>query len=145
MSRVSGWLLPLKYRSSAVVDEAAVGLEVMMEGCRVLLVQVICALVVVDLATAELELDVTYPDTDNRGRVTLTCRDDLRGLAGAVFQKNGSALTQGTASDHVTSLTNGADGVVTITFTQAQEGFFRCVDPQDDSRMSREISLAGNE
>ena len=79
--------MPLKYRSSAVVDEAVVGLEVMMEGCRVLLVQVICALVVVDLATAELELDVTYPDTDNRGRVTLTCRDDLRGLAGAVFQE----------------------------------------------------------
>ena len=87
--------MPLKYRSSAVVDEAAVGLEVMMEGCRVLLVQVICALVVVDLATAELELDVEYPDMSNRGRVTLTCRDGLRGLAGAVFQKDGVPLTQG--------------------------------------------------
>ena len=60
-----------------------------------LLVQVICALIVVDLATAELELDVEYPDMSNRGRVTLTCRDGLRGLAGAVFQKNEVALTQG--------------------------------------------------
>ena len=108
-----------------------------------MLVQVICALVVVDLATAELELDVAYPDTDNRGRVTLTCRDGLRGLADAVFQKDEVALTQGTASHQVTSLTNEADGVVTISFTQAQEGFFRCVAPPGDS--SPEIGLAGND
>ena len=111
----------------------------MMEGCRVLLVQVICALVVVDLATAELELDVAYPDMSNRGRVTLTCRDGLRGLAGAVFQKDGVPLTQGTASDQVTSLINVGDGVVTITFTPDQEGVFRCV------RTSPEIGLAGND
>ena len=110
------------------------------------MLQVICALVVVDLATAQqLELDVEYPDMSNRGRVTLTCRDGLRGLAGAVFQKDEVTLTQGTDSDQVTSLTNEADGVVTITFTQDQEGFFRCVAPQDDSRMSPEIGLAGNE
>ena len=109
--------------------------------------QVICALVVVDLATAEqLELVVAYPDMSNRGRVTLTCMVGLRRLAGAVFQKNGSTLTQGTASDHVTSLTIEGDGVVTITFTQDQEGFFRCVGPPPgDSRMSPEIGLAGNE
>ena len=117
----------------------------MMEGCRVLLVQVICALVVVDLATAELELDVEYPDMSNRGRVTLTCRDGLRVLPGAVFQKSGSALTPGTDSDQVTSITDEGVGVVTITFTQAQEGFFRCVGPPGDSRMSPEIGLAGNE
>ena len=109
------------------------------------MLQVICALVVVDLATAQLELDVEYPDTDNRGRVTLTCRDGLRRLADAVFQKNEVPLTQGTASHQVTSLTNEADGVVTITFTQAQEGFFRCVAPPGDSRMSPEIGLAGND
>ena len=138
--------MPLKYRSSAVVDEAAVGLEVMMEGCRVLLVQVICALVVVDLATAELELDVEYPDMSNRGRVTLTCRDGLPPLAGAVFLKDGVNLTQGPASNQVTSLTNEGVGVVTITFTQAQEGVFRCVDRLDDDRISPEmIGLAGNE
>ena len=45
----------------------------------------------------------------------------------------------------MTSLTNEADGVVTITFTQAQEGFFRCVAPPGDSRMSPEIGLAGND
>ena len=110
-----------------------------------LLVRVICALVVVDLATAQLELHVEYPDISNRGRVMLTCRDGLRNLTGAVFQKNGSALTQGTASDQVTSLTNEGDGVVTITFTQPQEGFFRCVAPPGDSRVSPEIGLAGNE
>ena len=116
-----------------------------MEGCRVLLVQVICALVVVDLATAELEIDVAYPDIGNRGRVTLTCRDSLRRLADAVFEKTEVPLTQGRASDQVTSITMEGDGRVTITFTQAQEGFFHCVAPLGDSRMSREIGLAGNE
>ena len=106
------------------------------------MLQVICALVVVDLATAQLELDVEYPDISNRGRVTLTCRDGLRRLAGAVFQKDGVALTQGPASDQVTSLTDEADGVVTISFTQAQEGLFRCVAPGDSSP---EIGLAGND
>ena len=113
-----------------------------------LLVQVICALVVFGLATAQLELrlDVAYPDTDNRGRVTLTCRDGLRNLADAVFLKDGVALAQGTASDQVTTLTNEGDGSVTITFTQSQEGFFRCVaPPPGDSGMSPEIGLAGNE
>ena len=109
------------------------------------MLQVICALVVVDLATAQLVLDVEYPDMSNRGRVTLTCRDGLRGLADAVFQKDGVPLTQGTASHQVTSITDEADGVVTITFTQAQEGVFRCVDPPGDSRMSPEIGLAGND
>ena len=118
----------------------------MMEGCRVLLVQVICALVVVDLATAQLELDVEYPDTSNRGRVMLTCRDGLRGLAGAVFQKDRVHLTPGPDSDQVTSLTDEVDGVVTITFTPAQEGVFRCVGPlPGDSRIPPETGLAGNE
>ena len=119
----------------------------MMEGCRVLLVQVICALVMVDLATAQfVELDVTYPDTDNRGRVTLTCRDGRHGLADAVFQKNQTTLTQGPASDQVTSLINEGNGEVTITFTQAQEGVVRChLPPGDNTIVSNKIGLAGNE
>ena len=116
----------------------------MMEGCRVLLVQVICALVVVDLARAQFRLDVTYPDTDNRGRVTLTCRDGLRGLSGAMFLKDGVDLAQGPDSHQVTSLSDEVDGAVTITFTQAQEGVFRCVDP-GNGRISPRIGLAGNE
>ena len=112
----------------------------MMEGPRVF-VQVICAtLVVVELAAAQLEMGVLYPDSGNRSHVWLRCmrsNGSNMGLPGAQFSRNGSLLT----AEDVTSLTDAGNGEVTFIFTQAQEGFFRCV---HEGQMSPEIGLAGN-
>ena len=128
--------------SSVVVDEAAVVLVVMMKGARVL-VKVICVLTVA-LAAAELQMDVEYPDgTSNRNRVRLICRNEitLRRVSDARFQKYVTFLTQGSASIQVTTLVEG-DGEVTFTFTQAQEGLFRCVHNDEESEW---IGLTGND
>ena len=128
--------------SSVVVDEAAVVLIVMMKGARVL-VKVICVLAVAELAAAVLQMEVVYPDgTSNPSCVRLICRNDttLRRVSDAQFQKNGVPLSQGPGRDQVTSLVEG-DGEVTFTFTQDQEGIFRCV---HNDEMSQEINLTGN-
>ena len=125
-----------------MVDEAAVVVVVMMESTRVL-VKVICALAVLELAAAELDMDVEYPDMPiNRSRVMLTCRNGLRPLSGAQFEKDGVPLAPGQANNQVISLTNEGDGEVTFTFTQAQEGNFRCA---GGGEMSDPIGLTGND
>ena len=114
-----------------------------MEGARVLL-QVVCVLAAAGLATAQIVMDVEYPSVGNQNVVELTCRmsDDDTPLLGAQFLKDGIPLTQGPASDQVTSLTIAGDGVVTITFNQAQEGFFGC---RYEDQPSPEIALAGKD
>ena len=114
---------------------------VTMESARVLM-KVICVLAVLQLAAAQLVISADYPGgTSNRSHVTLTCRNGIIPISDAQFQKDGIPLTQGSANNQVTSLIEG-DDQVTFTFTQAQEGMFRCV---GDGEMSPEIGLAGND
>ena len=103
-----------------------------------LLVKVICVLAaVLELAAAQLRMDVDYPDGPRQNRVRLTCRSGLK----PIFFKDRVPITQGQSSNQVTSLIDEGDQV-TITFTQAQEGFFRCV---GDDEISPAIGLAGND
>ena len=113
-----------------------------MEGVRVLL-QVVCALSVASFATAQIAIDVNYPAVENRSLVNLTCKM-IGGpipLGGAQFLKDGVLLTQGPASDQVsTIITSEGDGEVMFIFTQAQEGSFRC---SAKGQTSPAIALAG--
>ena len=111
-------------------------LHIAMEGVRVLL-QVIFAL---NVATAQIAMRVDYPAVENRNQVKLTCTSGLNLLRGAQFLKDGVPLTEGSASHQVSTLTSEADGEVTFTFTQAQEGLFRC---SAKDQTSPEIGLAG--
>ena len=89
-----------------------------------------------------VEMTVEYLDgISNRNGVRLICKDEtLRRVSDAEFQKNGTLLSQGPGRDQVTSLVEG-NGEVTFTFTQGQEGFFRCI---YENVSSSEIGLAGN-
>ena len=105
------------------------------------LVQVFCALGMVDVALAQLALSVDYPDPQNPNLVMLTCREPVFAVMGAEFQKDGAPLTSGPSS-HQVNITNLGIGRVTFTFTQAQEGAFRCI---FEGHTSSEIELAGNQ
>ena len=105
-----------------------------------MLLQLVCALNVASFATAQIAMDVNYPAVENRNLVKLTCIDGLIPLSGAQFLKDGVPLTQGSASHQVSTLTNEGDGEVTFTFTQAQEGSFRC---SANGQTSPAIALAG--
>ena len=105
------------------------------------LLQVICALGMVNIALAQLALIVDYPDPQNPNLVMLTCTDPIFVVMGAQFQKDGIPLTSGPSS-HQVNITNLGIGRVTFTFTQAQEGAFRCI---FEGQTSSEIELAGNQ
>ena len=106
-----------------------------------MLVQVICALAIINSTLAQIVLYVNYPEPDNQNLVRLTCVRGVFLLMDAEFQRNRVPLTSGPPSHQVTIINQG-NGEVMFTFTQAQEGAFRCV---HEGQTSSEIELAGNE
>ena len=111
-----------------------------MAGGALIFVQVICGLVLLlEPATAALELSVTYPIPGNRSVVDLSCRQsgDLFNVDGAEFLRNNDVIT--TDSDLVSVVSEGT-GTIRFSFTQQQEGTFTCT---DQTSASNAIGLAG--
>lgn len=87
-----------------------------------------------------VRLSLHYPVSGNYSVVHATCRDML-GLRvdGAMFLKNGTLLTSGSAS-HQVIITGKGGGEISFVFTQAQEGVFSC---RKRERTSEGIQLTG--
>ena len=93
-----------------------------MNGARVF-VTVVCALVVVDSAAADLDLNVFYLEEENYSAVRLTCTEGGFTVTNVEFLKDGDLITS--TSDLVT-VTNMGVGEISFTFTQQLEGMFSC-------------------
>ena len=90
-------------------------------------------------AEVQINLSVDYTEQGNYNTMKLTCRDGLGAVWNdAVFlkrvpgQENSVALSDSTMND----------GEITITLTQAEEGYFSCHNPSGGGT-SREVGLAG--
>ena len=86
-------------------------------------VSVICALVVVDSAAADLDLNVFYLEEENYSAVRLTCTGGGLTVTNAEFLKDGDLIT---STSNLVTVTNIGSGEISFTFTQQQEGMFSC-------------------
>ena len=112
----------------------------MKEGAGVL-VQVVCALVAVDLAAAVIKLNVFYPEREeeNYSAVRLTCTEGGLTVTNAEFLKDGDLIT---STSNLVTVTNIGSGEISFTFTQQQEGTFSCRRGSGGDE-SEKIGLAG--
>ena len=106
---------------------------------------VICLFALMELTAALPQLNVVYPERDNKNYsvVTLSCRDAASSaffVQNAIYQRNGADL--GTVVNVLnSSIYDLTDEEVTFVFTQEQEGWFTC--GLGTNNMSPSIGLAG--
>ena len=113
----------------------------MTEGTR-FFVQVICALVAVDLAAAFIRLNVDYPEREeeNYSVVRLTCTEGGLTVTNAEFLKDGDLIT---STSNLVTVTNIGSGEISFTFTQQQEGMFSCRRGSGGDESEKTVGLAG--
>ena len=83
---------------------------------------------------------MNYPDANNRSFVELTCsliNNSNSRVNGAKFERDAELIT----SDNVTIIQIN-DSMISFSFTQEQEGWFRCT-TSDAVDISTAIGLAG--
>ena len=100
------------------------------------------------LASGELEIVSTYPDSHNFSYIELVCVDDSEpsnvsqsGVIGASFQLNGTDIEEEIDSVETVADANSTNSTIRFLLTQEKEGFFTC--SLNGSSSNNSIGLAG--